>query len=109
MEKPHLKGTSELTLRNKFGITGYAMSKAIEEHSLFEESRNLMHLADAHTYFLRRYAKQFHDDRDRYEFERDLNHLIHLTYREAQTPLTKQMSEFLITNTRPLLFTKELK
>jgi hypothetical protein len=76
------------------------MSKAIDEIKAHEESMNLMRLSDAQAYFVRRYGELLPDE-DRYRFERELIHLIHMTYREAQLPLTKQLTDLVLTYNRP--------
>ncbi len=63
-----------------------------------DEHRQLMSLAAAHADFVERYASMIPDDRRRDDFRRELQYLIHLTYREAQVPLTKQLTQFLMTH-----------
>jgi len=80
------------------------MNEAIKKIGEYEESRQLMRLADALADFLRRYSEMIPDDRRREDFQRELAYLIHLTYREAQQPLVKQITEFVTAHSRPLMF-----
>ncbi len=84
------------------------MSKAIEDLNRYEDHQRLMRLADAQADFLRRYAEMIPDDRRRDDFGRELIYLIHLAYREAQQPLVKQLTEFMMTQSRPLIIEKTL-
>ncbi len=84
------------------------MSKAIEEIHRYEESQRLMRVADAQADFVRRYVEMIPDDRRRDDFHRELIYLIHLVYREAQEPLVKQITEFVMTHTRPFVIEKTL-
>lgn len=76
-------------------------SRAMIERN--EEHHNLMSLAAAQADFVRRYSELIPDDRRRDDFGRELMYLIHLCYREAQTPLVKQITEVLATYTRPYM------
>lgn len=68
------------------------MPTAVEIMKKDEEDRRLMILADAQERFVARWEPR--DGRESDEFRRELNYLIHLTYREAQEPLTKQLTDF---------------
>jgi len=68
-----------------------------------DESRNLMSLAAAQEDFVRRYAEYIPDDRRRDDFTRELMYLIHLTYREAQAPMVKHITQILAEYNRPLI------
>ena len=79
------------------------MSKAIEDISRNEEFQRLMRLADFQDWFIRRYSGLIEDENLRDCFRRELIYLIHLAYREAQEPLVKQLTDFVVTNSRPLI------
>ncbi len=81
------------------------MSKAIEDWGKHEESRNLMRLADVQAEFLRRYSPMIEQDY-RWEFERELLYIVQLTYREATLPLTKQLTDFVLHHSQPILVGK---
>lgn len=82
--------------------------KAIEAINAHEESQRLMRVADAQADFQRRYSSLIADDRRRDDFERELVYLIHLVYREAQEPLIKQLTGFVVSQSRPLIIEKTL-
>jgi hypothetical protein len=83
------------------------MSNAIADMRNREYFERLMRLADAQVAFVDRYTKLLADDDDKYALRRELNYLIMLTYREAQEPLTKQLTEFLMTQSRPIIIEKK--
>jgi len=83
------------------------MSRAIEDLTQHEEQRRLMNRAAMQDDFVQRYAAMIPDDRRRDDFRRELVYLISLTYREAQEPLVKQLTDFVMTQNRPLIFPKE--
>lgn len=83
------------------------MAKAIEDMKKHEEDRRLHGLALYQDDFIQRYVIMIPDDRRRDDFRRDLMHLIHLTYREAQEPLVKQMSEFVMSHFSTQVFAVE--
>lgn len=78
----------------------------------FEEQPNLLRLADAQKYFIEKYTDKLWDqtadleeqNRVNYElrsdFHRDFDYIIGLTYREAQAPLVKQLTDYRISNPR---------
>ena len=82
------------------------MSKAIQNIAANEDYRRLMSLTHAQNDFVQRYSALIPDDRRREDFRRDLVYLIHLTYRQAQEPLTKQLTEFVMAYQRPLIMEK---
>jgi len=61
----------------------------------------LTRLADAQQRFIKRWQPE--DPYDRYEFARELLYLVHLVYREAQAPLTKQLTEWVMLHPMPVL------
>jgi hypothetical protein len=83
------------------------MSKAIESIKAHEEERSMMNLAHAQADFLERYSAMMPNDRSRDDFWRELCYLIHLTYREAQQPLVKQLTDFVMHSNRPLLIQRD--
>lgn len=50
--------------------------------------------------FVRRYSAMIPDER-REDFRRELIYLISLTYREAQEPLVKQLTDLVMTHSNP--------
>lgn len=75
---------------------------AIEEIKRFEEHRSLVSVAYAQADFLRRYAPMI-EERHRVDFEREFAYLLHLIYREAQQPLVKQLTDFVMEHNRPMI------
>ena len=71
-------------------------TEAYEVHGRF------MRLAAMQDDFSQRYAELIADPRKRDEFRRELIYLVHATYREAQEPLVKQLTDFVMTQNRPL-------
>lgn len=82
------------------------MSKAIEEINWNTDTQRLLRLVDFQADFLKRYAPSIPEGVDRDYFVRDFLHLINLIYREAQEPLVKQMTEFMMAQTRPMFVEK---
>ena len=64
------------------------------------ETVGIERVTDANLRFLATYSDLLPVER-RGEFQRDLIYLIHLIYREAQVPLVKQMTDFVVYNTTP--------
>lgn len=79
------------------------MSKGMQEINWNTDTQRLLRLVDFQDDFLKRYTRCIPEGVDRDYFVRDFLHLINLIYREAQEPLVKQMTEFLMTNTRPFV------
>jgi hypothetical protein len=79
------------------------MNEAIKGMKAYDEHHNLMRLASAQDDFVQRYASLIPDDRRRDDFRRDLIYLIHLAYREAQEPLVKQLTDFVMAHHSPFL------
>ena len=79
------------------------MNKAIENINASEAHQRLMRLADFQDWFIRRYSGLIEDENLRDCFRRELIYMIHLAYREAQEPLVKQLTDFVVTNSRPVL------
>ncbi len=82
------------------------MSNAIEEIKKFEEHRCLVSVAYAQTDFVRRWTPMLTEEH-RHEFERELAYIVHLIYREAQQPLVQQLTDFVMTQNRPILMPKQ--
>lgn len=80
------------------------MSAAMDWIGWDNEHQRLMRLAEVQRYFLKRYAPMIEDLRCREYFERDFLYAVSLAYREAQEPLVKQMTDFVLTNSRPIIF-----
>ncbi len=59
-----------------------------------DERMQIERLADTMQRFVKRWEP--YEPREKDEFERDLYYLIHLTYREAQAPLTKQLTDYMM-------------
>lgn len=83
------------------------MSETIESIKSYEYYRRLMRLADAQEDFMQRYSLLIEDPRRSEDFRRELIYLIHLAYREAQEPLVKQLTDFVMTCNRPLIFERD--
>lgn len=74
------------------------MSRAMKEN---QEISQLLRVAELQTRLVERYNPWMADDKMRSEFARDIAYLVHLIYREAQEPLVKQITDFVILNARP--------
>ena len=79
------------------------MSDAIKALKEQDEYRDLMRLSAVQAAFLQRY-RQHVPAEDQHEFERDVMYMLQLTYREACLPLTKQITDFLMTQNRPMIW-----
>ncbi len=66
----------------------------------------MRHLADLQEEFLKTYEKRLPEDM-RSEFRRHFLFMLIATYREAQQPLVKQLTEYIATVNRPFIFTTE--
>ncbi len=80
--------------------------KAIEELNRHEKDRSLMMLAATQERFIAKYSVLIPDDRYREDFARELTHLVHMIYREAQQPLVEQLTNFVMTQQRPIIIEK---
>lgn len=83
------------------------MSNSIKELKHYEEQQRLLRLADAQDNFMQHYAAMLPDERERDYFRRELIYLIHLAYREAQEPLVKQLTDFVMAHSSPFLVMKK--
>jgi len=79
------------------------LSPSIEAIKQQEEYRTLMSVAARQADFVRRYGSMLTDDRMRDDFEREFIYLLHLVYREAQQPLVKQLTDFVVEHNRPMI------
>lgn len=85
-----------------------------------EEGQRLMRVAEVQQRLIERYCKHItaeegiKDDQERADYElrsqfsRDVTYLVHLVYREAQGPLIKQLTEFVMSQQRPILMDGKL-
>ncbi len=80
------------------------MPNAMQALQQEEEWKAMGRLADFQQYLIRRYTPLLAEERDRDDFQRHVAYLVHLTYREAQSPLVKQLTDFVMTHNRPILY-----
>ena len=78
-----------------------------QEWGEFEEVKAMGRVADFQQYMVRRYTPLLEDARDKDDFGRHLAYLVQLIYREAQQPLVKQLTDFVMQYSRPLIIEKE--
>ena len=78
-----------------------AMESAPQEQ---DDRLALTRLVDAQQRFTKRWKPEdpYYQD----EFTRELLYLIHLVYREAQAPLTKQLTEWVMRHPTPLFISR---
>ena len=67
---------------------------AVEMMKQDEEDRRLHIIALTQERFIKNWQPD--DDRMSQEFHRDFNYLLHLIYREAREPLTKQLTDIMM-------------
>ncbi len=74
--------------------------KQIKEH---DEFIRLQSLAETQARFVKNYIELLNNEEDKFYFQRDLFHMINLTYREAQEPLIKQLTDYIMMNNSPVI------
>lgn len=69
----------------------------------WRQEQQFARLAEMQQYIIEHYGALIADERERYQFERHIIQLVHTVYREAQEPLVKQLTDFVMAYNRPLL------